>query len=85
VARRAIITDPDFHEGRFYAHGVVPARGLQVARMIGHITYLSDDAMAEKFGRALREVAPVVGSAETVADLVAGDAEPVADLIADGV
>jgi len=54
VARRAIITDPEFHGGRFYDHGVVPARGLQVARMIGHITYLSDDAMGEKFGRALR-------------------------------
>src|SRR5690606_11323679 len=45
VARRAIVTDPDFHGGRFYEHGVVPARGLQVARMIGHITYLSDDVM----------------------------------------
>ena len=54
VARRAIITDPDFHGGRFYDHGVVPARGLQVARMIGHITYLSDDVMGERFGRALR-------------------------------
>ena len=52
VARRAIITDPEFYAGRFYDHGVVPARGLQVARMIGHITYLSDDAMGEKFGRA---------------------------------
>ncbi len=55
VARRAILTDPEFHGGRFYEHGVVPSRGLQVARMIGHITYLSDDSMAEKFGRALRE------------------------------
>ncbi len=54
VARRAIITDPEFHGGRFYDHGVVPNRGLQVARMIGHITYLSDDAMAERFGRALK-------------------------------
>ncbi|HRD84370.1 MAG TPA: homoserine O-acetyltransferase [Rubrivivax sp.] len=54
VARRAIVTDPDFHGGHYYAHGVVPARGLRVARMIGHITYLSDDAMAQKFGRALR-------------------------------
>jgi homoserine O-acetyltransferase/O-succinyltransferase len=54
VARRAIVTDPDFHGGHFYAHGVVPKRGLRVARMIGHITYLSDDAMAEKFGRQLR-------------------------------
>ena len=54
VARRAIITDPDFHAGHFYAHGVVPKRGLRVARMIGHITYLSDDSMAEKFGRSMR-------------------------------
>jgi homoserine O-acetyltransferase len=54
VARRAIITDPDFHGGHFYAHGVLPKRGLRVARMIGHITYLSDDSMEEKFGRELR-------------------------------
>jgi homoserine O-acetyltransferase len=54
VARRAIVTDPDFHGGHFYAHGVVPRRGLRVARMIGHITYLSDDVMASKFGRAMR-------------------------------
>src|SRR4051794_17743818 len=51
VARRAIVTDPDFHGGHFYEHGVVPKRGLRVARMIGHITYLSDDAMEAKFGR----------------------------------
>ena len=55
VARRAIVTDPDFHGGHFYAHGVVPARGLRLARMIGHITYLSDDVMNEKFGRQLRD------------------------------
>jgi homoserine O-acetyltransferase len=54
VARRAIITDPDFHGGHFYAHGVLPRRGLRVARMIGHITYLSDDSMEEKFGRQMR-------------------------------
>ncbi|RJF97499.1 homoserine O-succinyltransferase MetX [Noviherbaspirillum saxi] len=54
VARQSILTDPDFHGGDFYAHGVVPKRGLRVARMIGHITYLSDDSMAEKFGRELR-------------------------------
>lgn len=54
VARRAIITDPDFFDGHFYAHGVVPKRGLRVARMIGHITYLSDDVMEEKFGRDLK-------------------------------
>jgi homoserine O-acetyltransferase len=55
VARRAIVTDPDFHGGHFYEHGVVPKRGLRIARMIGHITYLSDDVMNEKFGRTLRE------------------------------
>jgi homoserine O-acetyltransferase/O-succinyltransferase len=54
VARRAIVTDPEFHGGHFYAHGVVPKRGLRVARMIGHITYLSDDSMEAKFGRELR-------------------------------
>ena len=54
VARRAIISDPDFHNGHFYASGVVPKRGLRVARMIGHITYLSDDVMEQKFGRELR-------------------------------
>jgi homoserine O-acetyltransferase len=54
VARRAITTDPDFHGGHFYQHGVLPKRGLRVARMIGHITYLSDDAMEQKFGRELR-------------------------------
>jgi homoserine O-acetyltransferase/O-succinyltransferase len=54
VARQAILTDPDYYEGNFYEHGVVPRRGLRVARMVGHITYLSDDDMAEKFGRELR-------------------------------
>ena len=55
VARRAIVTDPDFHGGHYYAHGVKPVRGLRVARMIGHITYISDEQMGERFGRALRE------------------------------
>jgi homoserine O-acetyltransferase len=55
VARRAIVTDPDFHGGNFYAHGAVPRRGLRIARMIGHITYLSDDVMNQKFGRQLRD------------------------------
>ncbi len=54
VARQAILTDPDFHGGHYYEKGVVPVRGLRIARMIGHITYLSDDAMMEKFGRVLR-------------------------------
>ncbi|PLC04840.1 homoserine O-acetyltransferase [Variovorax sp. RO1] len=54
VARRAIVTDPDFHGGHFYEYGVIPKRGLRIARMIGHITYLSDDVMNAKFGRILR-------------------------------
>jgi len=57
VARQAIVTDPDFHGGHYYDKGVVPVRGLRIARMIGHITYLSDDAMMEKFGRTLRRSA----------------------------
>jgi len=57
VARRAIITDPDFHGGHYGEHGVVPRRGLTVARMIGHITYLSDDSMEAKFGRDLQRAA----------------------------
>ena len=55
VARQAIFSDPDFHEGRYYEHDTIPRRGLMLARMLGHITYLSDDAMREKFGRDLRE------------------------------
>jgi homoserine O-acetyltransferase/O-succinyltransferase len=57
VARHAIMSDPDFHGGHYYEKGVVPARGLRIARMIGHITYLSNDAMMEKFGRVLRREA----------------------------
>ena len=54
VARQAILTDPDFHGGHFLEQGVTPKRGLMLARMVGHITYLSDDAMGEKFGRGLK-------------------------------
>ncbi len=54
VARQAILSDPEFHGGHYADHGVVPTRGLRLARMIGHITYLSDDQMDEKFGRQLR-------------------------------
>lgn len=54
VARQAIITDPDFHGGDYYSHNTVPRRGLRLARMLGHITYLSDHSMAERFGRELR-------------------------------
>ena len=62
VARRAIVTDPDFHGGHFYRHGVVPKRGLRIARMIGHITYLSDDVMNAKFGRQLRSAVLQAGA-----------------------
>ena len=55
VARQSILTDPDFHEGHFDAHSTKPRRGLRLARMIGHITYLSDEQMEEKFGRSLRD------------------------------
>ena len=51
VARTAIVSDPDFHGGNFYAHRAIPARGLKLARMLGHITYLSEDLLMEKFGR----------------------------------
>ncbi len=54
VARQAILSDPDFHDGNFRERGVVPKRGLMLARMVGHITYLSDDAMGQKFGRGLK-------------------------------
>jgi len=54
VARQAILTDPEFHGGHFQDQGVIPKRGLMLARMVGHITYLSDDAMGEKFGRGLK-------------------------------
>lgn len=55
VARQAILNDPDFHEGHYYQYNAVPRQGLMLARMLGHITYLSDDAMRNKFGRELRE------------------------------
>ncbi|WNK20667.1 homoserine O-acetyltransferase [Halomonas piscis] len=54
VARQAIRSDPDFHAGRYAEHDAVPKRGLKLARMVGHITYLSEDAMGSKFGRDLR-------------------------------
>src|SRR5689334_7476506 len=54
VARQAIITDPDFLGGHYYERDTRPTRGLRVARMVGHITYLSDDEMASKFGRQLQ-------------------------------
>ena len=76
VARRAIVTDPDFHGGNFYRHGVVPKRGLRIARMIGHITYLSDDVMNAKFGRQLRNTVASVGAAEFTAGPPQGKLTP---------
>ena len=55
VARQAILTDQDFHGGDYYAQDTLPRRGLRLARMLGHITYLSDHSMASKFGRDLRD------------------------------
>jgi homoserine O-acetyltransferase len=64
VARRAIVTDPDFHAGHYLRHGTVPHRGLRIARMIGHITYLSDDVMNEKFGRQLKPLRDGLANAD---------------------
>jgi len=54
VARQSIITDPDFNKGNYYEKNTHPSRGLRIARMLGHITYLSDDVMESKFGRKLK-------------------------------
>ncbi len=94
VARRAIVTDPDFCQGHYAEHGVLPKRGLRIARMIGHITYLSDDVMNEKFGRkqapslvasrpfgSTLPLAPVDGAPR----LRSGEASPAAPAGKDGV
>jgi len=54
IARQAITSDPDFHDGRYLEHNTSPRKGLSIARMVGHVTYLSSDAMGQKFGRDLR-------------------------------
>ncbi|TGD72725.1 homoserine O-acetyltransferase [Mangrovimicrobium sediminis] len=66
VARQAILSDPAFDEGRYLANDAIPAQGLALARMVGHITYLSDNAMAAKFGRDLRSGNFNIGSEEGV-------------------
>jgi homoserine O-acetyltransferase len=66
IARQAIYSDPDFCDGRYHTKGLVPRQGLSIARMVGHITYLSDDAMADKFGRDLRSGSLAQGSDESV-------------------
>ena len=77
VARRAIVTDPDFHGGHYLREGTLPRRGLRIARMIGHITYLSDDVMNEKFGRSLRPIdgEPLEATAERVYRYTTQDVE----------
>ena len=55
VGRQAVMADPDWYEGNYYEHGRAPERGLAVARMIGHITYMSDQSMEKKFSRRLKE------------------------------
>ena len=54
IARQAIQSDPEFHDGRYYQADAVPRRGLMLARMVGHVTYLSDDSMGVRFGRELK-------------------------------
>ena len=54
IARHAIQSDPDFHDGRYTEANAIPRKGLMLARMIGHVTYLSDDGMGVKFGRELK-------------------------------
>ncbi|WP_291013858.1 homoserine O-acetyltransferase [Hydrogenophaga sp.] len=72
VARRAIVTDPDFHGGHYLREGTLPRRGLRIARMIGHITYLSDDVMNEKFGRQLRPADLMSAASQAEAGTAAG-------------
>ena len=55
IARNAILADPDWQGGHYYGTGRAPTRGIGVARMVGHVTYLSAQGMAEKFGRTLQE------------------------------
>ncbi|MCP5128270.1 MAG: homoserine O-acetyltransferase [Pseudomonadales bacterium] len=66
VARQAILSDPAFADGHYLERGTLPARGLALARMVGHITYLSDHAMASKFGRDLRSGSFEQGNEEDV-------------------
>lgn len=66
IARRAIKSDPEFRDGNYLQHNTAPRRGLALARMIGHVTYLSDELMGQKFGRELRS-----------GDFAQGEAEPV--------
>ncbi len=66
VSRQAIFADPEFCGGRYWAEGRVPARGLAVARMMAHITYLSEEALTRKFGRRMRGAPPGSASPESL-------------------
>ncbi len=69
VGRQAIFTDPDFAGGQYYATGQIPARGLGVARMVAHITYLSEAALSRKFGRKLQSGRPTPQSIALFGDM----------------
>ena len=66
VARQAISSDADFHDGYYIDHNTIPKSGLRLARMIGHITYLSEDGMGQKFGRELKAGSFMLGSDDDV-------------------
>ena len=66
VARQAIVSDPDFHDGHYLNHNTLPKRGLALARMVGHITYLSEDGMRQKFGRDLKAGDLALGKDEQI-------------------
>jgi homoserine O-acetyltransferase len=66
LARQAIVSDPAFEDGNYVYKGAVPGQGLALARMVGHITYLSDEAMANKFGRELRSGSFEMGDEDNI-------------------
>jgi homoserine O-acetyltransferase len=66
IARHAILTDPDWHSGHYSRQNAVPTRGLALARMVGHLTYMSADGMSDKFGREIRENDTDMGSEDEV-------------------
>ncbi|RMA82216.1 homoserine O-succinyltransferase MetX [Umboniibacter marinipuniceus] len=66
LARQAIKADPAFHQGQFKAKGTIPETGVALARMIGHVTYLSGDGMNERFGRELRKGSFALGQGDDI-------------------
>ena len=67
---RAILTDPEFHGGSFQEQGVIPKRGLMLARMVGHITYMSEYSLEQKFGRHLHDLGALSYSFEKAKTMV---------------